>query len=206
MAERQFLEPSAKRRVTARIRGVEAGTSVEVVVTVRRRAERHLAASLVLGSVLALITLAILWFSPQVYDVRTMPLDALAAFALGVLLAGLFPGLRRVLTPRSLLRSAAQRGARRAFAELGVEKTRDRVGLLIYVALFEREVVIVADQGVPAALVEQGLAEARSDLQASVRALNFDAFETALAKLGPPTSAAVPRRPDDENELCDDVA
>jgi putative membrane protein len=206
MAERQFLEPSAKRRVTACIRAVEAGTSVEVVVTVRRRAERHLATSMVLGSLLAGSTLAIMWFSPQVYDVRTMPLDALAAFALGVLLGVLFPGLRRVLTPRSLLRSAAARGARRAFVELGVDKTRDRIGLLVYVALFEREVVLLPDQGVPAALVEQGLAEARRDLGASVRALHFDAFEAALVKFGPPASDAVPRRPDDENELCDDVA
>jgi uncharacterized membrane protein len=206
MAERQFLEPSAKRRITACIRTVEAGTSVEVVVTVRRRAERHLATSMVLGSVFAVVTLAILWFSPQVYDVRTMPLDALAAFALGVLLGGLFPGLRRVLTPRALLCSAAERGARRAFAELSVDKTRDRVGLLIYVALFEREVVIIPDRGVPATLVERGLAEVRRELQAAVRALNFGAFEAAIAKLGPPASALLPRRPDDENELCDDVA
>jgi putative membrane protein len=206
MAERQFLEPSAKRRITACIRTVEAGTSVEVVVTVRRRAERHLATSMVLGSVFAVVTLAILWFSPQVYDVRTMPLDALAAFALGMLLGGLFPGLRRVLTPRSLLRSAAERGARRAFAELSVDKTRDRVGLLIYVALFEREVVILPDRGVPAMFVEQGLTEVRGELQAAVRALNFAAFEAAMSKLGPPASAHLPRRPDDENELCDDVA
>jgi putative membrane protein len=206
MAERQFLEPSAKRRITACIRALEAGTSVEVVVAVRRRAERHLATSMVLGSGLAVVTLAILWFSPQVYDVRTMPLDALAAFALGVLLGGLLPGLRRVLTPRSILRAAAQRGARRAFGELGVEKTRDRVGLLIYVALFEREVVIIPDQGLPEALVEQGLAEVRRELAAAVRTLNFDAFEAAISKLGAPAAAHLPRRPDDENELCDDVA
>jgi uncharacterized membrane protein len=135
-----------------------------------------------------------------------MPLAALAAFARGVLLGVVLRGRRGVLPPRPLLRSAAARGARRAFVELGVDKTRDRIGLLVYVALFEREVVLLPDQGVPAALVEQGLAEARRDLGASVRALHFDAFEAALVKFGPPASAAVPRRPDDENELCDDVA
>jgi putative membrane protein len=206
MAERQFLEPSAKRRVTACIRALEAGTSMEVVVTVRRRAERHLRTSMVLGSAFAVVTLAILWFSPQVYDVRTMPLDALAAFGLGVLVAGLVPALRRLLTPRSLLKSAAERGARRAFAELGVDKTRDRVGLLVYVALFEREVVLIPDRGIPQAFVEQGISEARRELQAAVRALDFGAFEAAISKLGPPASALLPRRPGDENELCDDVA
>lgn len=206
MAERQFLDPSAKRRTTACIRAIEAGTSVEIVVAVRRRAGRHLATSMVLGAALAVLTLAVMWFSPQVYDVRTMPLDALAAFALGVLLGLLFPGLRRVLTPRALLRTAALRGARRAFGELGVEKTRDRLGLLVYVALFEREVVLLPDQAVPKELAEQGFAEARAGLESAVRALDFDAFEAALAKLGAPAAAAVPRRPDDENELCDDVA
>lgn len=206
MAERQFLDPSAKRRTTACIRAIEAGTSVEVVVAVRRRAERHLASSMMLGAVLAVLTLAVMWFSPQAYDVRTMPLDALAAFALGVLLGVLFPGLRRLLTPRALLRAAAARGARRAFAELGVEKTRDRIGLLVFVALFEREVVLLPDQGLPAELVEQGFAEARRGLENALRQLDFDAFEASLAKLGPPAAASVPRRPDDENELCDDVA
>lgn len=206
MAERQFFDPSAKRRTTACIRAIEAGTSVEVVVAVRRRAGRHLAASMVLGAALAVLALAVMWFSPQVYDVRTMPLDALAAFALGVLLGLLFPGLRRLLTPRALLRTAAQRGARRVFAELGVDKTRDRIGLLVYVASFEREVVLLPDQGLPNELVEQGFAEARAGLEAAVRALDFDAFESALSKLAAPAAAAVPRRPDDENELCDDVA
>jgi putative membrane protein len=206
MAERQFLEPAAKRRTTAQIRAVEAGTSLEVVVAVRRRAERHVATNLMLGAVLALVTLAVMWFSPTPYDVRTMPLDALAAFALGVLVGFLFPGLRRVLTPRSLRRSAAARGARRAFAELGVEKTRDRIGLLVYVPLFEREVVILRDQGVPAELVDRGFADARRALEGAVRRLDFEGFEAALAGLAAPAHAAVPRRPDDENELCDEVS
>jgi uncharacterized membrane protein len=206
MAERQFLEPSAKRRATACIRAIEAGTSVEVVVAVRRRAEHHLATNMMLGALLAVLTLAVMWFSPQAYDVRTMPLDALAAFVLGALVGAMFPGLRRVLTPPSLRRSAATRGARRAFQKLGVAGTRDRIGLLVYVALFEREAVLLPDQGIPATLVQQGFAQAGHDLAAAVRALDFDAFEVALAKLGPPAHAAVPRRPDDENELCDEVA
>jgi putative membrane protein len=206
MAERQFLEPSAKGRTTACIRSLEAATSVEFVVAVRRRAERHLATNLMLGAVLAVVTLTVMWFSPQVYDVRTMPLDALVAFALGVLLGALFPGLRRLLTPRPLRRIAAERGARRVFRELGVEKTRDRIGLLVYVALFEREVVLLRDQGIPQELVERGFAEARRGLEIAVRKLDFEAFLGALAELGPAAAAAVPRRHDDENELCDDVA
>lgn len=206
MAEREFLDPSAKRRTTARIRAVEAGTSIEVVVAVRRRAARHLASGMMLGALLAVLTLAVMWFSPTAYDVRTMPLDALAAFALGVLVAFSFPGVRRLLTPRALLRTAAERGARRAFTELGVEKTRDRIGLLVYVALFEREVVLLPDRGVPPELLEQGFSAARRALEGAVRRLHFDAFEAALDQLGPPASAAVPRRPGDENELCDDVA
>jgi putative membrane protein len=206
MAVRQFLEPSAKSRTTACIRSLEATTSVEVVVAVRRRAERHFATSMMLGAILSVATLAVMWFSPQIYDVRTMPLDALVAFALGVLLGALFPGLRRVLTPRALRRTAAERGARRAFLELGVEKTRDRVGLLVYVALFEREVVLLGDRGIPPELMEQGFKEARSGLETAVKKLDFDGFLGALAKLGPPAAAAIPRRHDDENELCDDVA
>jgi hypothetical protein len=41
MGERQFLEAEARRRTTAAIRAIEAGTATEVVVAVRRRAAWH---------------------------------------------------------------------------------------------------------------------------------------------------------------------
>jgi len=145
-----------------------------------------------------------MWLSPQVYDVRTMPLDTALAFVLGVVLVASVSSLRRVLTPASLRVARAERAARSAFAELGIEKTRARSGMLVYVALFERTVVLVPDRGVPEALVA-AFEPVRAALAESVRRTDFEAFLAALARLGPTCQPLLPRQSDDENELCDNV-
>ena len=206
MSERDFLEPAAKSRTAEAIRAVEAQTAVEVVVAVRRRASHHVGVSLAFGLALAVVVFAVMWFSPTVYDVRTMPLDAALAFVLGAALAASVPSLRRLLTPRGFRSRSVEAAARAAFCALGIEKTRGRTGLLVFVALFEEEAVLVPDSGIPAALVTGPLAALREALSAAVARSDLDAFLTALARLGPACSAVLPRQADDENELCDDVA
>lgn len=206
VSERQFLTPEARQRTTGVIREVELLTSVEVVVAVRRAASRHLATSVAFGTACAIAGFAFMWLSPQLYDLRTMPLDAALAFVLGTALVASLPGVRRALTPRSRLSRAAESGARRAFGELGIERTGGRSGLLVYVALFERSVLIVPDRGVPEALIQGPIAAMRDELSRAVRTTDFEAFLTALSRLGPACGAVLPRQSDDENELCDHVA
>jgi putative membrane protein len=206
LSERHFLTPEARERTTETIRGVELLTAVEVVVAVRRAASRHFGTSLAFGALCALAGFAYMWLSPQVYAVATMPLDAVLAFALGTAAVASLPGLRRALTPRVRLNQAAERGARRAFGELGIERTRGRSGLLVYVALFERNVVFAPDSGVPEALLHGPLAAIRDDLAHAVHTSDFNAFLAAVGRLGPACAAVLPRQADDENELCDHVA
>ncbi|HVR21192.1 MAG TPA: hypothetical protein VMS65_15875 [Polyangiaceae bacterium] len=206
MSERAFLSPEAKGRATDAVRTVEGQTSAELVVTVRHAAERHVATSLVFGAAVAVGVFVVMLVSPQVYDVRTMPLDALLAFVLAALACHFVATLKRSLTPKARRRRAAERRARAAFAELGVAKTRQRSGVLVFVALFERTAVVVADDGVPTALLGKPYDALAAELDRAVVALDFDAFLAALAGFGPLLAGVLPRRPDDTNELTDEVA
>jgi putative membrane protein len=206
LSEHAFLEPEAKRRATETIRTVETQTGAEVVVSVRRSAERHVATSLVFGGVVGAVVLLVMLVSPQVYDVRTIPLDTLLGFFLGALVCHFVPALKRGLTPKARRLRAAERAAKAAFVELGVAKTKQRSGLLVFVALFERTAVVVADDGVPRALLGEPYEASVSGLARSVGALDFEAFLATLAGLGPLLAGVLPRRPDDVNELSDEVA
>ena len=206
MSERAFLSPEAKRRATDAIRALEGQTSAELVVTVRHAAERHVATSLAFGAAVAAAVLVVMLVSPQVYDVRTMPLDALLAFALAALTCHFAAALKRLLTSKARRRRAAERGARAAFAELGVAKTKQRNGVLVFVALLERTAVVVADDGVPTALLGKPYETLVSELERAVAALDLDALLAALAGFGPLLAGVLPRRPDDANELTDEVA
>jgi putative membrane protein len=206
MSERDFLHPSAKQRTSEAIAAIERQTAVEVVVAVRRAAARHVGTSLAVGAACGLASFLVMWFSPQVYDVWTMPLDVVLSSLAGAALCAAVAPLRRWLTPARYLDESAERSARVAFTELGIEKTRGRTGLLVYVALFERRVVLVPDRGVPEAAVANALAGIRTALREAVGHRDLDAFLTALARLGPVGAGVLPRQAGDENELCDHVA
>ena len=208
MSERDFLEPAAKQRTADMVRAVEAQSAVELVVAVRRAAAHHFGISLGFGAACALVGLAVMWFGPGLYDVRTMPLDAGLAFVLGVALASSVTGLRRRLTPRASRVRSAERAARAAFFALGIEKTRGRTGL----ARLRR--ALRATRGAGPGSGASGAAPLEASLAAVGELLSkcgrtpcdLTAFLAALGRLGSACGAVLPRQADDENELCDDVA
>jgi putative membrane protein len=205
VSERAFLEPDAKRRTTDAIRDIETRSAAEIVVAVRLAAERHVATSVVFGAAVALAVLVVMLVSPRIYHVVMMPLDALLAFVLAALACHFVPALKRALTPAARKRRAAERAARRAFEELGVAKTKRRTGVLVFVALFERTAIVVADEGVPATILGEPWAALGSELDGAAKRLDFEAFLAAFGGLGPLVLAALPRRSDDANELSDEV-
>ncbi|HEX6766891.1 MAG TPA: hypothetical protein VF103_15455, partial [Polyangiaceae bacterium] len=183
MSERAFLLPEAKRRTTEAIRSIEAQTAAEVVVTVRHSANHYVGSSATFGLAVAALALVVMFVSPQVYDVRTIPLDALLAFLLGAVLCHYAPPLKRVLTSRARRKRALDERARASFTELGIGKTKEHTGLLVVVALFERTALVVPDEGVPTALLGDRYETARADLAKSVESLDFEAFLRALEGL-----------------------
>ena len=206
MTERVFLVPQAKERTRDAIKAIEQRTSAEVVVAVRRRAARHFGVSAVFAGGVALGVLVVMLVSPTTYDVRTIPLDVALAFVLAFAFAQWTDSVRRRLSPRSVLERATRAAAERAFAELSVEKTRARTGMLVFVALLERKVALVPDEGVPMRSISTELQTTRLALEAAVQRLNFDEFERALLTLVAPLERTLPRGLADENELSDEVA
>jgi putative membrane protein len=130
-----------------------------------------------------------------------------AGAALGFLAVHLLPPLRRWLAGAELIELRTRRRAAAAFLEQEVFQTAGRTGILIFVSLFERRVVILADSGIHARVEEgewDGIVarivdgirhgEAEPALVAGVRACG-----DLLARHG------LPRPPGRANELADDV-
>jgi len=136
-----------------------------------------------------------------------MVLPPAAAGALGFLAVHLAPPLRRWLAGGELIELRTRRRAAAAFLEQEVFKTRDRTGILLFLSLFERRVVVVADSGIHAK-VEEGEWDAivarivagirRGDPAAALAAAVRDCGEL-LARHG------LPRPAERGNELADDL-
>lgn len=206
MSERVFLVPRAKERTRDAIQAIELRTSAEVVVAVRHRAARHFGISALFAALMAAAVLVVMLVSPTAYDVRTIPLDVLLAFLLAVAFAQGTEIVRRRLSPSSWLERATRKAAARAFDELAIAKTGARTGILVFVALLERRVTLVPDEGVPLRSIGSELETTRLALETAVRRLNFDEFERALLTLTTPLERTLPRGLDDLNELSDEVA
>lgn len=132
-------------------------------------------------------------------------LPVVGAALVGRLAADMLPALRRrCVAPETMARRVSAR-AEAAFLEEEVFNTRDRTGVLIFVALFERRVVVLGDAGINAR-VEQGEWDGIvADLTRGIRtgqlvAALLAAIEACGRLL---EERRVERRPDDTNELPD---
>jgi putative membrane protein len=202
MAVRDFFVPEARRRVGQAVEEIERETSAEVVVTVRKRSGHYRQTDLYAGAAFALAMLAFLLFDAHPFDVGWMPVDVIVAFGVGAFASAEVTLLRRALTSPRLLRESTVTAARAAFYELGISRTTGRTGVLVYVSMFERRVVVVPDIAVKPDELGAEWTAAEQALQASVaNGPDFERFLTALASIHAPLVRALPAQPGDVNEL-----
>jgi uncharacterized membrane protein len=115
---------------------------------------------------------------------------------------------RRV--PRRLLVGRAPDVMTRAhhlFRRLGMHRTAERHGVLIYLAIENRRLAVVGDEGIHARVGDLHWRRV-CDLMIERLRSNAprEAIERAVEELGRALAEHYPRRPDDQNELSDAVS
>jgi putative membrane protein len=182
------------------IAAIESASAVEVVVAVRQYARRWMVQHMIVGLVAAIAVLvyAVL-FGLEPWAVLAFPL---ATGVLSTLIVEYVPPLYRFLVPAFVREAHVIDAARALFVERAVHGTRDRTGMLVFVAVRARAVEIVADLHVIAKLGQPKLDEYAAKLCAQIPN-GAEAVAKALAALAPELGAALPRKADDVNELPD---
>jgi uncharacterized membrane protein len=114
---------------------------------------------------------------------------------------------RRVLHGRGAPPGDALARARDVFVALKMHETALRGGVLIYVAVDDRKLAIVGDEGIHVR-VEEGYWDAvRDRMVTRLRdGAARDAIVQAVGDVGAVLAREFPRRPDDVDELPDDVS
>jgi len=205
MSEAAFFRPDAKQRAAQAVRAVEAQTSAEVVVAVRRRSGDYGVAAYHFGLLLLAAVVVYMLLAPRVFTVGAMALDGLLAFLVGLVACRAIRGLTRWLTPKRKLGTNTEQAARAAFYELGISRTQGRNGILVFVSTFERRHALLPDIGVDLQQLEPTWSRAGEQMAAALKAGEPERFFAALETLGPALGAVMPRAADDVNELPDEV-
>ena len=126
-----------------------------------------------------------------------------AIFAATALLVSI-PAVRRALIPGPVKKARVRRAALDYFMAKDLHLTRDRTGVLIFAALAEHRVEVIADEGIHAAAPATVWDEVVADLVAGLkRGAVADGFVAAIARTGAVLAAHVPPRTGDTNELPD---
>ena len=147
---RSLLDDGARAAVVASLVAAERRTEGEIVPVVLERSDRHpeacwlaALASLLFGSALLLNWLP--WQNPLLLLVCQV-----AAGAGGWLLARLLPDLQRTFVSEARATEVAEEQALQEFHRHGLHRTKNATGVLLFVSLLERRVIVLGDEGIHA--------------------------------------------------------
>jgi putative membrane protein len=201
------LSAESKRALTAVVEAIELGSGAEIVVAVRPRSSPLVVPCALVGALAGILGLAFLLFSPWLFSHDAMLLDTVLLGLAGAWICRRVEGLQRWFIPRALAQLSVERAAKTEFVDRGVMETRERLGVLVYVSQLERAVCVVADRGVRERVESRAWDAASAELEHAVAVHDDDgvAWAAALEGFLPVLARALPRLPDDVNELEDFV-
>jgi putative membrane protein len=207
----ELLGEEERAAVVAAVRAAESASGAEIVPVAVPASGAYAVADARGAAAGALVGALAYLAAPAVAGAGADPAwlgtVAVAAAALGGLLLARVARVRRALAGAEL-DERVDLAAAREFLARDVFRTVDRTGILIYVSLFERQVRVLADEGVYRAVerpVWEQLAatvarEMRGGDPATALLRAVEAAAALVAEHGPR------RRPDDVNELPDGSA
>ncbi|MFO1118008.1 MAG: hypothetical protein U1E28_20250 [Beijerinckiaceae bacterium] len=155
-----MISDQDRQRISDAIRAVEEKTSGEIVCVLMRSASAYSYAPVLWATFVALVTPWLLLAFTHLSVVRMLTCQVAVFIAVGLILS-LSP-LRFALVPPAIKRKRAHRAAMEQFFARGVTQARNRMGVMIFVALGEHYARVIADDGV-ATLVDQRAWQATVD-------------------------------------------
>lgn len=198
----KFLTAEGVKALEAAVAEIEKASGVEVVLAVRPRARHWLVQHVVVGIAAGLGVLAYTLWTDRVFALWEIMVLPVLTGIIGTLIVESVPALYRFLAPAPVRYEHVRDAARATFVEKRVHATRDRSGLLVYIALRERLVELVGDLAIDDKLGRKTLVAWAEQLEAALPR-GPEATAKVLAGFASELGKAVPHREDDINEIPD---
>jgi len=177
-----FLSDTQRAEVERAIADVEKRTAAEFLCAVATESGRYDRAESIVGLVGALLGLGVVnvvasgavapsgsWSAPQSLAIGWQALAVVIGFIVGSIASSYWHGLRRLVVSRREMQVETERAASHVFAQRRLSSTRKRGGVLVYVSIFERLIVVLTDEGVLQAAGQRFAQELRDQAVACLR-------------------------------------
>jgi len=210
---RTFLTKSGRATVEAAVAEAERTTAAEFVCAVATESGRYDRAESLVGLVIAVLGLTYLhlasnwvpassWSGSRGVALAEAAAVVVLGFVAGSVLASVWRTLRRPFIGQAEIDGEVARAADHVFAACRLTTTRQRGGVLLYLSLFERRVVVLADTGAMAALGPDGIAALRDLAVERLRAgKSVETFTETITTAARRLAAALPPAAVDRDEL-----
>lgn len=198
-----LLGEEEQARLAAAVARAETGTAGEIRVLVSTRPlVDHVPYALHWAGAAALLAPWLLAFLLPMTVAQVLALQGGVLVALGSALV--FTPLGRRCVPAAVERAAARHAALDHFLGLGIHQTRRRTGVLIFVAVPEHRVEVVADEAIHARVGTAAWEDVCARVLAGARdGRLIDGIEAGVTEAGRLLALHVPSAPDDTDELPD---
>ncbi|MEK7449851.1 MAG: hypothetical protein AAB019_10270 [Planctomycetota bacterium] len=201
----QLLTEQEKSEIIQAIKEAEKQTSCEFVVTEIEQCDDYNSVRFLWGIIFAImVALALeLIHSGKVLNVL---LAETSGFIIGFFVLGRIPILKRLLVHRRKILDEVNYRAWAEFYNQGLYKTREENGILIMLSVFEKMVVIMADQGVNRQVTPDYWEVLKNKIIDGIKQKNAGPVIAEVIKsTAEELKKHFPVRPDDKNELSDGV-
>lgn len=206
----RILGDRIRRPIADAVHAAEDKTAAEFVPVIATSADRYERAEDMIGlccSVVAMAVVSLVFGSgdaPRILVLLAMILAVVTGFIAGVLVAVQLPSLRRLFTSQQRRHQAVAARARQVFVDRRVHQTTGGTGIVLFVSLYERMGVVLADQAVRDHLPEGALDDLSRALSTGIQNGDVgDALVAIITELGERLGDVLPRYDDDVNELPD---
>ncbi|RLS54857.1 MAG: hypothetical protein DWH91_10820 [Planctomycetota bacterium] len=202
----QLFTDSDRQRINQAVQAAEQCTSAEIVPVVATASGRYDRAEDIAGlwlGIAGMVTVSQLWpantagswgADSLIWHTTALAGVTLVGFLTGAAVVSRVSGLRRLFTPSRQMTEEVQSAAATAFFDNRVHHTTHGGGLLVYISLYERMVVLLPDQSVRASLGQPVIEQLCQSLTEQLRASGpSSALLHVIPQLGGRLSAALPQ-------------
>ena len=208
MAAGKNFTKEQKEQISATISNVEEKTSGEILPIIVHSSDLYSASHYRCSGFFTLTGMILIClFAPAL--ILEEPLYLLVCFLIFSLLGHALSWnkkIKRIFTKSSEIETEVYQRAIQAFHEHGIVNTTDRNGILIFISLFERQILILADKGIDEK-VDKKL------WQKMVKSLSFEIYherllsglQKAIEECGTVLAKHFPKTAEDKDEINNQV-
>lgn len=196
----KVLNESQRLEIEGAVAKAELLTNAEIVpMIVRRSTEaREGLRGFIVGVGIGLLVCYIL---AEYFAIHGYSYVILSSGVLGYL-ASFVPGLARLMIGKASLNRASEIRAELEFSRLKMTRTKDQVGILVFVSEFDHQVVVLADEAIAKVLPSNTWDEVCGTVISGLKSKTFsENLIQAIAKMGNLCATAFPPKSVNINEM-----